>query len=44
MDALPMFAVRIDDDGMILVGLPCPRSGDGHAISEAWVPAEEMEG
>jgi nitrite reductase/ring-hydroxylating ferredoxin subunit len=42
-DALPVFAVRIDD-GMILVGPPCSRSGDGHAISEAWVPAEEMEG
>jgi hypothetical protein len=41
-DVLPVFAVRIDD-GMILVGPHCPRSGDGQAISEAWVPAEEME-
>lgn len=41
-DALPVFAVRIED-GMILVGPPCPRSGDGHDISEAWVPAEETE-
>ena len=41
-DPLPVFAVRIED-GMILVGPHCPRTGDGHAISEAWVPAEETE-
>ncbi len=41
-DALPVFAVRIHD-GMILVGPHCRRSGDRQAISEAWVPAEEME-
>ncbi|MEP6904515.1 MAG: Rieske 2Fe-2S domain-containing protein [Gemmatimonadales bacterium] len=42
-EALPVFVVRIED-GMVLVGPACPRSGDGHAISEAWVPAEEIEG
>lgn len=41
-DPLPVFAVRIED-GMILVGPPCPRTGDGHAMSEAWIPAEEVE-
>jgi 3-phenylpropionate/trans-cinnamate dioxygenase ferredoxin subunit len=41
-DALPVFEVRIED-GMILVGPACARSGDGHMISEAWVPAEETE-
>lgn len=40
-DPLPVFAVRIED-GMILVGPLSPPSGDGHAISEAWIPAEEM--
>jgi nitrite reductase/ring-hydroxylating ferredoxin subunit len=41
-EPLPVFAVRIED-GMVLVGPPCERRGDGHAISEAWIPAEEME-
>ncbi len=41
-DPLPVFAVRIED-GMILVGPPCPRTGDGHAMSEAWISAEEVE-
>jgi 3-phenylpropionate/trans-cinnamate dioxygenase ferredoxin subunit len=42
-DVLPVFAVRIED-GMILVGPVCPRSADGHATSEAWIPAEEIKG
>ena len=41
-DPLPVFVVKIED-GMVLVGPPCPRIGDGHAMSEAWVPAEELE-
>lgn len=41
-EPLPVFAVRIEN-GMVLVGSGCPRSGDGHAISEAWIPAEEIE-
>jgi 3-phenylpropionate/trans-cinnamate dioxygenase ferredoxin subunit len=39
---LPVFSVKIED-GMILVGPPCPRVGDGHEMSEAWIPAEEVE-
>jgi 3-phenylpropionate/trans-cinnamate dioxygenase ferredoxin component len=41
-EPLPVYSVRIEK-GMILVGPPCPRRGDGHTISEAWVPVEEME-
>jgi 3-phenylpropionate/trans-cinnamate dioxygenase ferredoxin subunit len=41
-EPLPVYSVRIEK-GMILVGPPCPRSGSGHTISEAWVPVEEME-
>ena len=41
-EPLPVYAVKIEN-GMVLVGPPCSRSGDGHAISEAWIPAEEME-
>lgn len=40
-EPLPVFEVRIEN-GMVLVGSACPRSGDGHAISEAWIPAEEI--
>jgi 3-phenylpropionate/trans-cinnamate dioxygenase ferredoxin subunit len=40
-EPLPTFAVRIEQK-MILVGPPRPRSGDGHAPSEAWVRAEEI--
>lgn len=41
-DPLPVFAVRIEN-GTILVGPPCPRTGDGHAMSEAWISAEGVE-
>jgi 3-phenylpropionate/trans-cinnamate dioxygenase ferredoxin subunit len=41
-DTLPVFAIRIED-AMVLVGPPCPRTGDGHEMSEAWIPAEEVE-
>lgn len=41
-EPLPVFSVRIEN-GMVLVGSACPKSGDGHAISEAWIPAEEIE-
>ena len=41
-EPLPVYAVRIEN-GMVFVGPPCPRTGDGHTISEAWVPVEEME-
>ena len=41
-EPLPVYAVRIEN-GMVLVGPPCSRTGDGHSISEAWVPVEEME-
>jgi len=41
-DPLPVYSVRIEN-GVVLVGPPCSRSGDGHDISEAWIPAEEME-
>jgi 3-phenylpropionate/trans-cinnamate dioxygenase ferredoxin component len=41
-DPLPVFEVRIEN-GMVLVGPLSERAGEGHEISEAWVPAEEME-
>lgn len=41
-EPLPVFAVRIEN-GMVFVGPPCPRSGDGHSMSEAWVSAGEVE-
>ena len=41
-DPLPVYSVRIEN-GMIMVGSSSPRSGDGFAASEAWIPAEEME-
>lgn len=41
-EPLPVYSVKIEN-GTVLVGPPCSRSGDGHAISEAWLPAEEME-
>jgi 3-phenylpropionate/trans-cinnamate dioxygenase ferredoxin subunit len=41
-EPLPVFAVRIEN-GMVLVGPLSSRSGDGHVISEAWIPAEEIE-
>ena len=41
-EPLPVYSVRIEN-GMVLVGPSCSRSGDGHAISEAWIPAEEIE-
>jgi 3-phenylpropionate/trans-cinnamate dioxygenase ferredoxin component len=41
-DPLPVFAVKIED-GVVLVGPACPRSGAGHEMSEAWIPAEEVE-
>ena len=41
-DPLPVFAVRIEE-GAIFVGPPCPRIGDGHLMSEAWISAEEVE-
>jgi 3-phenylpropionate/trans-cinnamate dioxygenase ferredoxin component len=41
-EPLPVYSVRIEN-GMVLVGPPSSRTGDGHTISEAWVPVEEME-
>ncbi len=41
-DPLPVFTVKIED-GMVLVGPACPRAGAGHQMSEAWIPAEEVE-
>jgi 3-phenylpropionate/trans-cinnamate dioxygenase ferredoxin subunit len=41
-EPLPVFAVRVEN-GMVLVGTMSPRSGDGHVISEAWIPVEEIE-
>ena len=41
-EPLPVYSVRIEN-GTVLVGPPCSRTGDGHSISEAWVPVEEME-
>lgn len=41
-DPLPVFSVKIED-GMVLVGPRCRRTGDGHEMSEAWIPAEEVE-
>lgn len=41
-EPLPVFEVRIEN-GMVLVGSACPRYGDGHTTSEAWVPTEEIE-
>jgi 3-phenylpropionate/trans-cinnamate dioxygenase ferredoxin subunit len=41
-EPLPVYSVRIEN-GMVLVGPPCSRTGNGHSISEAWVPVEEME-
>jgi 3-phenylpropionate/trans-cinnamate dioxygenase ferredoxin subunit len=41
-EPLPVYSVRIEN-GMVLVGPVSSRAGDGHTISEAWVPVEEME-
>jgi 3-phenylpropionate/trans-cinnamate dioxygenase ferredoxin subunit len=41
-DPLPVFSVKIEG-GMVFVGQPCRRDGDGHEMSEAWIPAEEVE-
>lgn len=41
-DPLPVYAVRIEN-GMVMIGPACSRSGDGHSVSEAWIPVEEME-
>ncbi|HYN81959.1 MAG TPA: Rieske 2Fe-2S domain-containing protein [Gemmatimonadaceae bacterium] len=41
-DPLPIFTVKIED-GMVLVGPACPRAGAGHRMSEAWIPAGEVE-
>jgi 3-phenylpropionate/trans-cinnamate dioxygenase ferredoxin subunit len=41
-EPLPVYSVRIEN-GMVLVGPASSRAGDGHTISEAWVPVEEME-
>jgi nitrite reductase/ring-hydroxylating ferredoxin subunit len=41
-EPLPVYSVRIEN-GTVLVGPPSSRTGDGHAISEAWVPMEELE-
>jgi hypothetical protein len=39
---LPVYSVKIEN-GMVLVGPSCSHSGDGHALSEAWIPVEEIE-
>ena len=41
-EPLPVYSVRIEN-GVVLVGPACSRSGDGHTLSEAWIPVEEME-
>ena len=41
-DPLPVYAARIEN-GMVMIGPACSRSGDGHSVSEAWIPVEEME-
>src|ERR1041385_7530208 len=41
-DPLPVYSVKIEN-GMVLVGATCSRSGDGHVLSEAWIPVEEIE-
>lgn len=41
-DPLPVYSVRIEN-GMVMVGPQCARTGERHAVSEAWISAGGME-